>query len=68
MALTTQLDLLRRKYLWNFVKIEHDKNLVIGYVVNYEENLRCRNCERLMPNKKHRTKNGCKWCNTKGKK
>jgi len=27
--------------------------------------MNCPNCNRLMPNKKHLTKNGCIWCDGK---
>lgn len=27
-----------------------------------ENSLKCENCKRSLPNEKHRTKNGCVWC------
>lgn len=33
-----------------------------SYPFEEKEELECPNCLRIMPNKKHRRKHGCKWC------
>ena len=48
------------EYEFEPIEIDHKKSKPVAYM--------CLNCNRILPNKEHKTKNGCLWCDTKGKK
>lgn len=54
------------KEYWESLTNEEIKNLEIQDLVDmmkfYSRGMKCKYCKKDLPNKQHRTKNGCKWC------